>query len=368
MTSRSTPPFRADQVGSLLRPIKLIDARGRAKAGEITPEQLRAVEDDAIRAAVTMQEAAGLKGVTDGEFRRDYWHLDFLAGFDGMLRTTEQVGVAFSGGERPEMVRVVGKVSHGAGIMTDDFRFLKETTRETAKLCIPGPGMVHLRGGRDVIDPTIYPDIDIFWEDLCAAYREEIAQLGKIGCSYLQVDDVSFAYFCDKKFRGEVAARGDDPDELVALYAKLINNAVFARPEGMAVTMHMCRGNFKSTWVAEGGYEMVAEELFGTLEVDGYFMEFDTERAGGFEPLRFVPDGKVVVLGLITSKAPDLEDKDAVKRRIDDASKYVPLDNLCLSPQCGFSSTHHGNDLSEDDQRRKLDLVVTIADEVWGTA
>ncbi len=366
MAQRTRPPFRADHVGSLLRPQNLADARQKWREGDLSSDQLRETEDTAIRGVVALQESVGLKAVTDGEFRRDYWHLDFIGGFAGVELSDETYGHAFSGGGTVATFKVTGKIGAHSGAMRDHFSFLKSVTKETAKFCIPGPGMTHLRSGRAGISEKAYPDLDEYWSDLTAAYRKEVQQLAEMGCTYLQIDDVSFAYLCDEKFRSQVSERGDDPDELLSIYARSLTDAVAERPDGMTVTTHMCRGNFQSTWMTEGGYDPVAERLFDNLDVDGYFMEYDSERAGGFEPLRYLPAKKIVVLGLITSKTPELESKDDIKRRIDEAANFVPVEQICLSPQCGFSSTHHGNKLTVDQQRKKLELVVETADEVWG--
>lgn len=366
MGEREAAPFRADHVGSLLRPRSLLELRERWRRGEVDEPTLRAAEDAAVREVVALQEAAGLHGVTDGEFRRDWWHLDFLAGFDGIELWRETDAPSFASGERPPVTRVVGKVRYDRGIFTEHFRFLAAATSRTPKLTIPGPALYHLRPGRAGIDPEIYPDLEAFWADVVTAYRAEIAALYDLGLRYLQIDDVSFAYLCDATMRDSIEARGDDPDDLAALYVRLINDIVADRPDDLAVTTHMCRGNFKSSWVAQGGYEPVAETVFGGLKVDGLFLEYDNDRSGGFEPLRFVRPETCVVAGLITSKTPELEDPDQVRRRLDEASRFVPMERLCLSPQCGFSSTYHGNDLTVDDQRRKLDLVVDVARQVWG--
>lgn len=366
MTQRTTPPFRADHVGSLLRPKALLDLRERWRQGEASAADLRAAEDAAVREVVALQESVGLQGVTDGEFRRDWWHLDFLAGFDGIELWRETDAPSFASGERPPVTKVVGKVRHNGGIFTEHFRFLAATTTKTAKLTIPGPALYHLRPGRAGIDAAIYPDLDEFWDDVVAAYRAEIAALYDLGLRYLQIDDVSFAYLCDATMRDSLEARGDDPDATCRLYVDLINRVIADRPADLAVTTHMCRGNFKSSWVAQGGYEPVAETVFGGLQVDGLFLEYDSDRSGGFEPLRFVRPETLVVAGLVTSKTPELEDPDQVARRLDEASQYIPLDRLCLSPQCGFSSTYHGNDVTMDDQRRKLDLIVELSRRVWG--
>jgi 5-methyltetrahydropteroyltriglutamate--homocysteine methyltransferase len=359
------PPFRADQVGSLLRPAWLAQARRQWKAGALEAAALKEIEDRAVREAVARQEAIGLQSVTDGEFRRDWWHLDFLSQLDGVT-TTRNPGPKFGGTEeQPPIPTVTGRIGCSRSIMVDHFAFLASATRRTAKMTIPSPSMLHLRGGRASISKSVYPDLGAFWRDVAAAYQKAIAGFAAAGCSYLQLDDVAFAYLCDPKIRANCAANGDDPAALPRTYADTINQALANRPAGMTVTMHTCRGNFKSAWVAEGGYEPVAEAMFST-DLDGYFMEFDSARAGTFEPLRALPAGKTVVLGLVTTKIGELESKDLLKRRIDEAARFVPLENLCLSPQCGFSSTHHGNALSEDEQWRKLELVVEVANEVWG--
>ncbi|HEY5636516.1 MAG TPA: 5-methyltetrahydropteroyltriglutamate--homocysteine S-methyltransferase [Burkholderiales bacterium] len=358
------PPYRADHVGSLLRPAALAAARGQFKAGKIDAAALKAAEDAAIRDAVAKQEATGLESVTDGELRRDWWHLDFMGALEGVTMTVNP-GPKFGGTEeQPPMPSVSGRVRCAGPIMTEHFAFLKSVTKKTAKMTIPSPSMLHLRGGRASISREAYPDMQAYWADVAAAWKAAIAHLGVAGCTYLQLDDVAFAYLCDPKIRENCRRNGDDPDQLPRLYAETINAALADRPAGMTVTMHTCRGNFKSAWVAEGGYESVAEAMFAT-DVDGWFMEFDSARAGGFEPLRALPRGKKVVLGLVTTKVGELESKDLIKRRIDEAAKFVPLENLCLSPQCGFSSTHHGNALSEAEQWKKLARIVEIAREVW---
>ena len=366
MTQRTRPPFRADHVGSLLRPERLTEARRKARAGEIGADALNAVEDDAIREAVALQESVGLHAVTDGEFRRDFWHIDFLSAFDGVETVYPELVGRFTTDEQPPTNKVTGKVGRTKGIFTDHFAFLKSVTKQTPKITIPGPAMIYMRPGRAGIDAEVYPDLEPFWEDLCAAYRAEIDDLYSHGCRYLQIDDVSFAYLCDDEMRQGYAERGDDPDGLLDLYIDLVNRIVGDRPDDFAVSVHSCRGNFKSGWAAQGGYERVAEKLFRDMKVDGLFLEYDSDRAGGFEPLRHVAPDRIVVLGLVTSKSSDMEKKDEIKRRIDEATKYVPLDRLCLSPQCGFSSTHHGNALTVDDEKRKLAFVVETADEVWG--
>ena len=373
MAARTTPPFRADHVGSLLRPTELLRAREDAAAGRITANERRAVEDDAIRDAVRMQRDAGLRAVTDGEFRRTSWHMDFIYALDGISTAEDKVKVSFHNEQgdiefMAAALHVDGKVGVSQTIFGDAFTFLQECAADAVpKLTIPSPSMVHYRGGRAAIDESVYPDLDAFWSDLTAAYREEVRRLGELGCTYLQVDDTSLAYLNDPEQRRYVASIGGHPDAQHLEYIRHINEALDGRPEGMTVTTHMCRGNFRSSWVAEGGYEHVAEALFHELEVDGYFMEWDDERSGGFEPLRLVPPGaKQVVVGLVTTKRGELESKDDLKRRIDEASRYVSLDQLCLSPQCGFSSTVEGNALSHDEQAAKLALIVEVADEVWG--
>jgi 5-methyltetrahydropteroyltriglutamate--homocysteine methyltransferase len=360
-------PFRADQVGSLLRPAALAAERGRFKRGETDAAQLRAAEDEAIADVVKRQEAIGLQGITDGEFRRDWWHLDFLAQLDGVT-LRDNPGPKFQtgehGGEQPPIATVTGKIGCSRPIMTEHFAYLKSQTTRTPKMTIPSPSMLHLRGGRAAISREAYDDMTVFWADVAVAYRVAIGQLYAAGCRYLQLDDITFAYLCDPKIQANCRANGDDPAALPQTYADTINAALAGKPSDLHVTIHTCRGNFKSAWVAEGGYDTVVQAMFST-HVDGYFMEFDSARAGGFEPLRALPKGKKVVLGLVTTKVGELESKDMLKRRIDEASKYVALDDLCLSPQCGFSSTHHGNTLSMDDQWRKLERVVEVAREVW---
>ena len=363
-------PYRADQVGSLLRPADLAADRRRWKEGTLPADGLRMAEDRAVRDAVRQQEAIGLQSVTDGEFRRDWWHLDFLARLDGVT-LQENPGPKFKiqgQGEQPPIPTVTGKIACNEPIMVEDFAFLKSVTSRTAKMTIPSPSMLHLRGGRASISTQVYPDLAEFWADVAAAYRVAIGHLGAAGCRYLQLDDVTFAYLCDPRIQATCRANGDDPERLPQVYADVINAALADRPADMQVTIHTCRGNFKSAWVAEGGYDPVVEAMFST-DVDGYFMEFDSARAGGFEPLRLLErsgGAKKVALGLVTTKLGELESKDALKRRIDEAARFVPLERLCLSPQCGFSSTHHGNALSQDDQWRKLERVVEVAAEVWG--
>ena len=359
------PPFRADQVGSLLRPKELAEARKRFKGGQLEEKKLKEIEDRSIREAIARQEAVGLQAVTDGEMRRDWWHLDFMVQLDGVTAVVNP-GPKFGGTEeQPPIPSVTGKIGCSKPIMVGDFSFLKSNTKQTAKLTIPSPAMLHLRGGRSSISKTVYPDLAEFWVDTAAAYRKAIKQFADAGCTYLQLDDVSFSYLCDPKIQETAKKNGDDPAKLPRTYADAVSAALKDRPAGMTVTMHTCRGNFKSSWVASGGYEAVAEAMFSS-GVDAFFMEFDDERSGTFEPLRYLPKDKKVVLGLVTTKVGALESKDQIKKRIEAASKYVPLDNLCLSPQCGFSSTHHGNALSFDEQWRKLERVVEVAHEVWG--
>jgi 5-methyltetrahydropteroyltriglutamate--homocysteine methyltransferase len=364
-------PYRADQVGSLLRPEALTEARAQARRGVIDVAALTQIENRAIIEAVQRQEAAGLQSITDGEFRRDWWHLDFLAQLDGVtLQDNPGPKFKIAGqGEQPPIATVTGRVACSRPIMADHFAFLKAATTRTAKMTIPSPSMLHLRGGRAAISSTAYPDMAEFWADVAAAYRAAIGHLYDAGCRYLQLDDITFAYLCDPKIQATCRANGDDPAALPQTYADTINAVLADRPDDLRVTIHTCRGNFRSAWVAEGGYAPVVEAMFST-RVDGYFMEFDSARAGGFEPLKVLQQSgdkhKKVVLGLVTTKLGELESKDALKRRIDEASQFVPLERLCLSPQCGFSSTHHGNALSQDDQWRKLERVVEVAEEVWG--
>jgi 5-methyltetrahydropteroyltriglutamate--homocysteine methyltransferase len=371
MNASKTPPFRADHVGSLLRPKELHEARAKAARGETDRAALRAVEDKCIREVVALQESAGLQAITDGEFRRDWWHIDFIHGFDGVeLSTGNAYGDAKfkDTDEQPPFMLVKGKIRRTQPSMLEHFKFLKSVTKRTPKFTMPSPAMLHARGDRASMKQT-YPDMNEFWADLTKAYREEIADLYKAGCRYLQMDDTTIAMWGDPKVQEQFTKLGDDPKKDAAIYADAVNAAIRDVPDDMTVCIHTCRGNFKSTWLASGAYaDFVAERVFTGLDVDGFFLEYDTERAGGFEPLRFVPKGKRVVLGLVSSKVPQLEKKDDLKRRIDAAAKFVPLENLCLSPQCGFSSTHHGNKLSVDDERRKLELVVSLAHEVWGSA
>jgi 5-methyltetrahydropteroyltriglutamate--homocysteine methyltransferase len=373
---RDRPPFRADHVGSLLRPKPLLEARARHAAGEIDDDALREQEDLAVAEVVALQRDAGLQTATDGEMRRTSWHMDFIYQLEGVDRTDEKLQVHFHNAEgdldfESAALRVHDRVRLGDTIFGDAFAFLRETVRQSApgltpKLTIPSPSMVHYRGGRAAIDESVYPDLGPFWEDLSAAYAEEVRRVVDLGCTYLQLDDTSLAYLNDPKQREIVTAQGSDAEHQHEQYIRTINAAVADRPDGLHVTTHMCRGNYRSSWAAEGGYDFVAEALFSELAVDGFFLEYDDERSGGFEPLRFVPPGKQVVLGLVTTKSGRLEDKDDLKRRIDEASRFVPLDQLCLSPQCGFSSTVEGNTLTLDEELAKLRLVVEVAEDVWG--
>jgi 5-methyltetrahydropteroyltriglutamate--homocysteine methyltransferase len=367
---RNRPPFRADHVGSLLRPPALREARADHAAGTLTAAALRAIEDRHIRDAIKKQEAIGLRAATDGEYRRAYWHYDFVARLAGTELYVPERKVEFKGGVLlPHMLRVTGRVAWREPVFIDDYRFVAaNVTKAMAKQTIPSPSVLHFRGGRQAIDPKIYPDLDGFFADLGTAYHDAVQAFATAGCRYLQLDEVNIAYLCDPEQIAGLKARGDYVDGLLGIYAGLINRAIAGRPADMVVSMHLCRGNFQSTFVATGGYEPVAEVLFNTIGVDAYFMEYDTDRAGGFEPLRFVPRGpKIVVLGLVTSKTGELETKDALKRRIDAASKFLPLEQLALSPQCGFASTEHGNLLTEDQQWRKLELCIEVAREVWGS-
>ncbi len=370
--SRLCPPYRADHVGSLLRPKKLLETRERFHKGEISAAELRAAEDEAIAEAIQREEGVGLHSITDGEYRRTFFHLDFL----------EQVGgVTVSGsiaanpdakpakdGFTPPRLSVTGKLKHMKNIQVNDFKYLKSKVSPTStpKVSIPSPTMVHFRGGRKAIDIDAYPDMDEFFTDLAQVYREEINALYEAGSRYIQLDDTNLAYLCDPKMRQGAVERGDDPNELPHTYAALINAVIDGRPDDLTVAVHLCRGNFQSTWFAQGGYEPVAEVLFNELNVDAYFLEYDDERSGDFSPLRLLPKNKTVVLGVVTSKRGELEDKNFVINRIKEAAKYMPLENMCLSPQCGFSSTVHGNELTQEEQWAKLGMIVNVAREVWG--
>ena len=366
--SKTAPPFRADHVGSLLRPPAVREARTRYSAGEIDDDERRAIEDTAIDEMIPKLEATGIESITDGEFHRIFFHTDFLEQLDGV---TVSGAIASSSdsqetvGMTPPRLSVTGRLRHLRDIQVDDFAYLASRTSMTPKVAIPSPTMVHFRGGRDAIDVVAYPDLDEFFEDLARCYREEITALHAAGCRYLQLDDTNLAYLCDPEMRQGAIDRGDDPDELPHTYAGLINGALADRPEDMSVAVHLCRGNYRSTWFASGGYEPVAEALFNELDVDAFFLEYDDERSGDFAPLRFVPEDKTVVLGLITTKRPELESGDDLMSRIEEASRSVPIDQLCLSPQCGFSSTIHGNEITEEDQWAKLRLVVDVASDVW---
>lgn len=367
----ANPPFRADHVGSLLRPPTVQKAREDYRQGVLTAAQLRQTEDDAIREAVKMQEDIGLQGITDGEIRRGSWHMDFLYQFGGVRKVQDNLNVRFQNETgaiefTPSALQVAGKLTLQKTIFEDDFLFLKSATKRTPKLTIPAPSMMHYRGGRAAIDASVYPTMDEFWHDLGKAYADEVEALGRLGCTYLQLDDTSLAYLNDPTQRAFVTRKGSDGEKLHLTYIRSTNAALARKPAGMTVCVHMCRGNFRSSWVAAGGYDYIAEALFNELNVDGFFMEWDDERSGTFEPLRFVPKNKRVVLGLVTSKKPRLESKDELKRRIGEAAKFVPLEQLCLSPQCGFSSTVEGNSVTLDDQIAKLRLVVETAREVWG--
>jgi 5-methyltetrahydropteroyltriglutamate--homocysteine methyltransferase len=366
---RSTPPFRADHVGSILRSAPLKEARSKRARSEMTADQLGEIEDSEIEKIVARQEEIGLELATDGEYRRAWWHFDFLEHLIGVEGYTPDHGIQFHGVEtKPRNVRVVGRIDFPSDHpMLAHFAFLKAHAKVTPKMTIPSPSVLHFRGGRAAISRDVYPDLDGFFDDLAKAYRKAVRAFADAGCRYLQLDDTVWAYLCSAEQREQARARGEEPEKLPAIYARTINHAIEGRPADMAITTHVCRGNFRSTWISEGGYEPVAETLLGGTNYDGYFLEYDTERAGGFEPLRFLPKGKKqVVLGLVTSKSGTLERKDDVKRRIEEATKYVDLDQLCLSPQCGFASTEEGNILAEEEQWAKLGMVVELAGEVWG--
>ncbi len=369
MTHRTRPPFRADHVGSFLRPQRLLEARARQQKGELSREGLRVVEDDAIAEIVKFQEDVGLESITDGEFRRTYFHIDFLEQLGG-VKTDVPVTIVKPDGTQelaPPVMRVVDKVKHVKDIQLADFKFLKSqvSVGKTPKITIPSPTMLHFRGGRAAISREHYPDLEPFYQDVANAYGDELRSLAAAGATYVQMDDTNLAYLCDDKMREAARSRGDDPDELPHRYASFINRVVAQKPAGMTLAVHLCRGNFKSTWAAQGGYEPVAEALLSEMQVDGYFLEYDDARSGDFKPLRFLPKDKTVVLGLVTTKLGQMESKDDIKRRIDEAAKYVPLEQLCLSPQCGFSSTVHGNDIAVEAQRNKMSLIVEVAKEVW---
>jgi 5-methyltetrahydropteroyltriglutamate--homocysteine methyltransferase len=367
VTQRTKPPFRADQVGSLLRSGPVKEARTKRLAGEITPAQLKAVEDAEIKKLVAKQESIGLQAVTDGEFRRSWWHYDFLAKLDGVELVSVAHGLQFKGTEtKAEGLHVHGKLGFSSHPMIEHFKYLKSVAKAVPKMTIPSPTALHFRGGRQAIEKSVYPTMEPFFEDLGRAYTKAVRAFGEAGCTYLQLDEVFVAYLCDDNQRQMLRDRGDDPDKLLYVYRDLVNAACAGRTPGMTISMHLCRGNFRSTWMAQGGYERVADILLNQMNVDAYFMEYDTDRAGGFEPLRFLPKNKHVVLGVMTSKTGALESKDQLKRRIDEAAKFAPLEQLCLSPQCGFASTEEGNLLAEDEQWAKLARCVEVAREVWG--
>jgi len=368
MPPRTAPPFRADHVGSLLRTRSLKEARARREKGEGSAIELKAIEDCEIAAAIRKQEEIGLRAVTDGEFRRAFWNYDFLGALPGVEAYLGERKIKFQGvNPKPMMLRVTGRLGTFTGHpMLDHFKFVREHAKATPKMTIPSPSSLHFRYGRDAVPESIYPDMADFYRDLGQTYRLAVRAFADAGCRYLQLDEVNFAYLCDPKLRAQVAGRGEDPDKLPSVYAGMINAAMSDIPSDMTIAMHLCRGNFQSTFVASGGYELVAETLFNTINVHGYFLEYDSDRAGGFEPLRFVPKGKTVVLGLVTSKSGRLESRDELKRRVEEAAKYVPLEQLCLSPQCGFASTEEGNILSEDEQWAKLAMIVELAEEIWG--
>jgi 5-methyltetrahydropteroyltriglutamate--homocysteine methyltransferase len=368
MTQRTTPPFRTDHVGSLLRTAPLKDARSKRAQGVITAAQLKEIEDREIENVIKKQEDVGLKLATDGEFRRSWWHFDFFKGLQGVTPFTTEGGIQFHGVQtKHEGIKISSKMGFSGHPMLEHFKFLKAHTRVTPKMTIPAPSTLHFRQGRNLISKEVYPTLDAFFDDLAATYRAAIRAFHDAGCRYLQLDDTAWAMVCDPSERAHSKERGDDPDSLPARYARLTNAALEGKPADMAITMHSCRGNFRSTFIASGGYEFVAEQLLAHTGLDGYFLEYDSNRAGGFEPLRFFPKGKKqLVLGLVTSKSGKLENKDAIKRRIDEAAKYIALDQLCLSPQCGFASTEEGNVLAEDEQWAKLRMIVELADEIWG--
>lgn len=365
---RGRPPFRADHVGSLLRPRELAEARAAWKAGTLPARGLRAVEDRCIEAAIGKQREIGLRSATDGEYRRAYWHFDFVSGLDGVEIYEPEQKVLFKGAVLPHALRVTSRIRWSKPVMVDHFRFLADhVTAVVPKMTIPSPSVVHFRGGRRAIDPNVYPEMDGFFADLGGAYKQAVAAFGAAGCRYLQIDEVNIAYLCDPEQIRNLKARGEQVENLLGIYADLVNQAIAGRPDGMVISMHLCRGNFRSTWAASGGYEPVAEVLFNQINADAYFMEYDTDRAGGFEPLRFLPRGpKMVVLGLVTTKSGQMESKDELKRRIDAASRFVPQEQLALSPQCGFASTEDGNLLDEEEQWAKLRLCVEVAQDVWG--
>jgi 5-methyltetrahydropteroyltriglutamate--homocysteine methyltransferase len=369
MAPRSKPPFRADHVGSLLRSQALKDARAKRERNEITAAELKAIEDREIEALIRKQEAVGLRSVTDGEYRRASWQTDFLVALDGVESYEGERAFRFHGAApRPIQLRVTRKLGGATPHpMIEHFKFVAARTNATPKMTIPSPSTLHFRFGRKVVPETLYPSMDEFYRDLGQTWRKVVRSFADAGCRYLQLDETNLTYLCDPELRPQVKARGDDPDTLPFVYAGMINAAIADIPADMTITMHLCRGNFRSTFIsAGGGYEPIAEMLFNTIKVHGYFMEYDSARSGGFEPLRFVPKGKTVVLGLVTSKSGTLESKDEIRRRIDEAARFVPIDQLCLSPQCGFASTEEGNILAEEEQWAKLRIIVELADEIWG--
>jgi 5-methyltetrahydropteroyltriglutamate--homocysteine methyltransferase len=373
MSERTAPPFRADHVGSLIRPDALIAARQSAEQGTLAPAELQRIQQDAIREVVRLQERIGLRVVTDGEFNRGSWQRDFLLKLENVALIPSKLTVRFhsAAGARdhaPPSLQVTGRLGRSNGIFVDDFRFLKSVAQATPKVTVPSPTVLHFRGGREAIDRNAYPDMAEFYRDLAGVYAQEIRDLADAGCRYLQIDEVNLAYLCDPALRAEVANIGEDPGSLPNTYAKLLNDTIAGRPRDMVVCMHLCRGNFAGAWIAEGGYEPIADLLFNEIDVDGYFLEYDSARAGGFEPLRFLPKGKVAVLGLVTTKAATIETKDALKRRIEEATRFAPIEQLALSPQCGFSSGIGGQAMTVADEIAKLELVVETAREVWGSA
>jgi 5-methyltetrahydropteroyltriglutamate--homocysteine methyltransferase len=375
MANVAKPPYRADQIGSLIRPDHLLKARKQRDAGRLPNERLREIENEAIREVVKRQEALGLHPITDGEFRRYMFHIDFLDQIGGIEKRPGTFKHAFKGGHshkddwKPIVYHVVGKLRHERDITVDDFKFLQSVTERTPKVTIPAPTFVYGRAGLKEINRAAYPDLEEFFADLGRVYQAELAALAKAGCTYVQLDETNLPILCDPKLAAAVRERGDDPEKLASLHIRSINDAISGRPEGLSVAVHFCRGNYRGSWVAEGGYDPIAERVFGTLDVDGYMLEYDDERSGGFEPLRYIPKSKMVVLGLVTTKNPSLESGDTLKRRIDQASKHLPLDQLGISPQCGFSSgaIEGGDVMSPAQQWAKLELVANVAREVWGT-
>ena len=365
---RDSAQYRAEVVGSFLRPAAIKQAREQFQKGEIDAVSLRRIEDEAIRDVVTHQRACGLKVVTDGEFRRAWWHFDFFDGLEGVERYESEQGIQFNGVQtKAHGIRVTGKIGFGNHPMLEDFRYLKSISGDAvAKMTIPSPSVMHFRGGRKAIDANVYPDLNDYFDDLATVYRDAISAFYAAGCRYLQLDDTVWAYLCSEDQKSQIRERGDDPEQLARIYAQVLNKAIEGKPDDLTIGLHVCRGNFRSTWISEGGYEPVAEILFGTVNIDAFFLEYDNERSGGFEPLRFIKPGKQqVVLGLITTKNGELENPQTVKARIAEAAQFVSLDQICLSPQCGFASTEEGNSLTEEQQWTKLRLVVDIAKDVW---